>query len=136
MSKRIFSCIILFILMFCNSCSPQSSKTVSTQKHYQIIYKWELQFNNHVGNDWTYRVTYAGNEISSGSYIAGTEGSYININAKMIEDDGNADIGSGTLRIPLKSSSSKSITITVREGHGRYAGNTAKWKFTCTIRKP
>ena len=135
MSKKFFSCIILFIVMFCSSCSPQPSKTVPTKNSYQIVYKWELQSNNHVGNDWTYRVTYAGNEISSGSYITGTEGSYIKINAKMIEDDSNSDIGSGTLRIPLTSGASKSITITVREGHGRYVGNTAKWKFTCTIRK-
>ena len=135
MSKKIFSCIILFVLTFCSSCSPQPSQTVSTKKSYQILYKWELQSNNHVGNNWRYKVTFNGNEISSGIAITGTEGSYIKINAKIIEDDSNSDVGSGTLRIPLTNRAGRSITITVREGHGRYAGNTAKWKFSCTIKK-
>ena len=118
-----------------STTSMSSSSSAPSLRSYCITYSLTLQSNPSVGHDWGTTVTCNGNSIRSGEIITGAVGSYITIRANVTEYDSIPDRGSGSLRVRLMDGVSDSVTISVKENRGRYAGNTAQWKFTCTIKE-
>ncbi len=104
-------------------------------RSYRISYTLTLISNNSVGHNWGTTVSCDGDSIRSGEIITGTVGSYVTIRANVTEYDSIPDSGGGSLRLRLIDGTSDSVTISVKENRGKYAGNTAKWKFTCSIKE-
>jgi hypothetical protein len=102
-------------------------------------------YNNHVGNEWYHevQVEYGGKqyklsryESTTISFKPGYDG--IKIIAYSQENDKYPDYASTTKDLSVQRLlSSKPIEIElytiVKEGHGRYAGNTAKWQFKVRV---
>lgn len=130
-----WGCIILtaVLLLMLGGCKePQSAPSSSTAPaRYRITYQWTMLSNDSVGNNWTHTVTCDGVPISSGDVIIAAEGSPIILEGVITEDDKYPDTDSGTVTLTLADDASGSVRITVREGHGQYAGNTARWELTC-----
>ncbi len=138
MKKIIFvECMLVLLLTLLVGCDSSSStasfSSTCAYGSYYINYTLTLISNNSVGNDWRTTVSCDGDPIRNGKIITGAVGSYITIRANITEYDSIPDSGSGSLRLRLIDGTSDSVTISVKENRGKYAGNTAKWKFTCTI---
>ncbi len=128
--------LLLAILVGCGSTSSTASfSSSSTYQSYRINYTITLISNNSVGNDWGTTVSCDGDPIRSGEIITGAVGSYITIRANVTEYDSIPDSASGSLRLRLIDGTSDSVTISVKENRGKYAGNTARWKLTCSIKE-
>ena len=100
---------------------------------YRITYQWSLRSNNSVGNDWQKVVTCDGTPINSGDTVTAAAGSHITLVGVVTEDDKYPDTGSGPIELTFKDGASGSTRITVREGHGCYAGNAAEWVLSCRV---
>lgn len=86
---------------------------------YRIFYHFTLVSNNSVGNEWNKEITANGRRT-------------IHLKITVVEDDTYPDIGRGDLTLSLQDDATASTEITVRENKGRYQGNLAVWKVTCT----
>lgn len=94
-----------------------------------------LDYNNHVGNDWSYSRKVNNTEVDYNSSITLKLGNSVSICSVAIEDDSIPDVGSasGSYRPTTDDFRSGFIvtqTVTVRENRGRYSGNTAGFVFT------
>lgn len=113
--------------------------TVEYKEHsYIITYSARLKSNNHVGDSWTYGLTYEGENIESGSIVECVGAPNLIVRAYAKEFDDYNDYGSTqvtfiTLNIGEKQK--REVTVTVRENKGRYKGNTAKWSFDITVER-
>ncbi len=135
-----WGCIILVavLLMMLNGCDkPQATESQPTPAsstapaRYRITYQWTMLSNDSVGNNWTHTVTCDGVPISCGDVIIAAEGSPIILEGVITEDDKYPDTGRGAVTLPPTDDASGTVRITVREGHGQYAGNTAEWELIC-----
>ncbi len=137
--KKIF--YVMFVMGFVfllNGCDkplatePQSAPASETAPaRYRITYQWTMLSNDSVGNDWTHTVTCDGAPINNGDTVTAKSGSTVTIRGTVTENDKYADTGSGTVILALADGASGAVRITVCEGHGQYAGNTAEWELTC-----
>lgn len=103
----------------------------ATKGVYKITCSLSRLATNHVGNEWSSGVTYNGKTIHSGDTITASLNGSIMITGTAIEHDSIPDSGSGSVNISL-SGGEKSTQFYVRENRGRYSGNLAVWKLTCS----
>lgn len=107
----------------------------------------DLIQNNSVGNDWTLTASVNNNKIREGETTnvkLNTNSSakdYIYLTGQAEEDDTEIDKGKQSISVygdslnPYKDNKIQ-VDVIVRENRGRYAGNTAKWRFNFLITKP
>jgi len=154
MKKAFMSCFLV-ILLFVVSCNqykaepllttsvhfdlPVSSEQVSqtgvlNEKHtYKIEYDFTLKSNDSVGNDWYSCVTYNGEQIKSGDTITAAANSLVLLTATVTENDSVADSASQSLTLRLSDGEKSTVKLVVTENRGAYSGNTAVWKFHCSV---
>lgn len=106
---------------------------------YIITYYIDLEYNNSVGNEWRYGVSYNGEYIESSSKIVIKDSpTEIDLVAFATELDEWNDYGSTLIAfdaLSIGQKQTKWATVIVRENQGRYTGNTAKWYFEITIER-
>ena len=96
-------------------------------------YIWEISVflsctaKNHVGNDWSTKITYNGSSVYDTFTVTASEGTSISLTGQATENDNIPDTGSGTLRLTLRSGATATTTFYVRENRGRYSGYQATW---------
>ncbi|MEO3947885.1 hypothetical protein [Gorillibacterium sp. CAU 1737] len=129
----VFSLLVLFLVQPVSA----ASKTVKIKVTLDRV---ELVENNHVGNEWYTTAYVNGEEIGEGDTVTVTlkPTESVKLEAYAEEQDKIPDVG--TSSASLKASSitkkkEKALTVKVVENRGRYSGNSAKWKFTFTIKK-
>ncbi len=118
-----------------------------SQETFMVSSSAEMNYNDHVGNEWATRtdLTIDGKsyDISHSRTADGvkiTPSSSITVTGTAQEDDKYPDTGKERASIDASEllendGGSYSFTVTVREDRGRYAGNTAEWVFTVRFRK-
>lgn len=92
-------------------------------------------YNNSVGNEWSWGAEINDQNISSTKEITLKLGSTIKLYAQVVESDSVPDVGSATGHYKMEKKDFNSAfdleqTVTVRENRGRYAGNTAGFTIT------
>jgi len=108
-----------------------------------ILEMIELDYNNHVGNEWSFSMDINGQDVSVSQYqenqtvydetIIGSE--TLRITAQAVERDTYSDSGSAGQTFVISCTDAGSepeygkLEVLVREDRGRYAGNTALWRF-------
>ena len=133
--KNIFLIGCLLVLVFLVGCKPttETKPSAPISPQFYITYTLTMVSNNHVGNEWSTSVTVNGTRIRNEAPLDFVPGSRITVKATVTEGDNVPDCASGSLKLRIVDEASDSVIITVKENKGRYAGNTAKWKLTCTI---
>lgn len=101
----------------------------------------DLVYNGGIGNDWYEYAEVNGKEIGySEITVPVIIGEKLKFSAEMVEEDPSSDdVGSSHASIPVKleqinAGFSTTLTTTVRESHGRGAGQSAQWESTFYIR--
>ena len=119
---------------------PSGQCTVSV-----ILEGVQLVYNNSVGNDWGLRLEVTGERVQFSrcglpqTVWTGTltESTTLTITAIAVEDDKYPDVGSTSATFSIDCSSlplqTATLEVLVREDRGRYAGNTALWKFQVMV---
>ncbi len=117
---------------------PTLERIPSDSSHgvYVIQYKFTLQSNHSVGNDWKKSVTVNGRERKSGDTVTGKANDCITLHCTVWEEDSVPDIGNTTVNIRLADGATGTVRITVRENRGRFKGNTAVWEFSYSVTLP
>lgn len=145
MLKRI-SClalaIILCIAIPISSMAASKAKATTPEQKYKVTVSYSVKkvSNNHVGNSWTYVITSGETTINKGKSatfeLTGAES--LELLCQATENDSYPDLGTSTITINMaelkEGKNSVTTTVIVTEDRGRYAGNTAEWKFTITIK--
>jgi hypothetical protein len=113
-----------------------------SQSEYATISidKKQLVYNDHVGHEWTYDVQIRYNQknyrLDDNDHITilldGTNAK-ATIDLYVTEDDKYPDESFSSKEVSLLRSSTFIMSNVIQEGHGRFAGNTAKWEFTLSI---
>lgn len=104
-----------------------------TSAIYRVTASFDMDYNDHVGNDWSYYASVNGVRIKDGgSTITCKAGKPITVYAKCVEDDTYPDVGENTYEFTPPASYIgdtfyASVGVVVTEDRGRYAGNTAKF---------
>ncbi len=120
---------------------PQGESSLPSECTINVIVESvKLVYNNHVGNDWVWKLSVNDQPVSLALYALPqtvwtgslTNSTTLTVTATVIEEDKSPDIGraSATFNIscdPPSSSQTSSLEVLVREDRGRYAGNTALW---------
>lgn len=96
------------------------------------------EYNNHVGNEWSYQFGIDGYQVRSGNKWTIKWGNGIKFTAIAIEDDKIPDVGRTDQWYTPKKEDFKTgftleNTVIVYENRGRYAGNSAKYIMTLTM---
>jgi len=108
-----------------------------------ILEMIELDYNNHVGNEWSFSMDINGQDVSVSQYqenqtvydetIIGSE--TLRITARAVEHDKHSDFGSAGQTFVISCTDTGieteygKLEVLVREDRGRYAGNMALWRF-------
>ena len=128
--------ITLFILLFTNYSHSQDTL-------YLRFIDVENVYNNHVGNEWRFGTFLGDQQLNKGDAINLI---YYSLDEKLILkavlQEGKEkynDTNSKEFELLLRDLYNNNrdgfyIEIDLREGHGRYAGNTALWKFYYELR--
>ena len=87
---------------------------------------------NHVGNNWKQAFYINGKRVKETSEISLKAGDEITVKAAITDEDTTPDAGTNekthvVTRDDIKNGFTVSLTVTVEENGGRYAGNKAKW---------
>ena len=97
--------------------------------------------NEYVGDDWSHTVQVDGWELQENDQIDLASAEAYTITCTSREDDPYyPDSGSRTLEmseaemVTASGEGGFSVDVTVREGHGEYAGNQAVWRFHFALR--
>ena len=136
MKKQICVSLVACILLTLVGCKQQADEApppAVTQNAFRIEYEFSMLSNDCVGNDWKTTVTYREQPIQSGDIITDPPGTTIVLCGTVTESDRFPDTGSGCVHLTLGEDTSGAIEITVQENRGRYAGNTAVWRFQYRI---
>lgn len=150
----VITCVISFLLPAekFESDQPYVEQSVSTSTEqmdttqnqmldsgydYIITADFNMEYNNHVGNDWLCSAKVGKSNIApGGAQITVYEGQEVDLSARCVEhDDGAPDIGESSCYIVIeKGDIGQSFSVTdeviVTENGGRYKGNTAKFTVT------
>lgn len=97
------------------------------------------EYNNHVGNEWSYQFGIDGYQVRQGDRLVVKWGSGINFTTIAVEDDKVPDVGRTDQWYTPKKEDFKTgftleNTVIVYENRGRYAGNSAKYIMTLTMK--
>lgn len=144
MKKGLCAILAVGLVLLLNGCGERQAANPSSVAStipdtdavdtvYRIIYQWTMLANDSVGNDWEKTVTCNGQSIDSGDTVTVAKNSRITIEGTITEHDKYPDTGNGAIELALRDGAQGAAHITVYEGHGQYAGNTAEWKLTCCI---
>lgn len=108
---------------------------LKTEKTYTVSYTTALVYNNHVGDAWGTGVFCGSDRISNGQSITVTSYGGLSLKATAVEVDSCNDVGSKTVGFApeIGESETQTVDVVVREDRGRFAGNTACWRFTITV---
>jgi len=121
------------------SVPPATECTLSV-----ILESVELVYNNHVGNDWYLEFFVNGQQVPVYQFglpkvvwtTTFSEMTTITVKARVIEEDKYPDVGFAmktfTVTCPSHSQAA-TLEVLVREDRGRYAGNTALWRFRIRV---
>lgn len=130
----LFSSIVIFtILVFILSSTTANHDTAC---EYIITYTAYLKDNDHVGSSWTKGMAHNDTKIRSGATV--TDGRKLSITLWAEENDDISDFGSKTVtfkNLGVGEIEKRTVYVTVKENRGRYAGNTAVWEFTVTVKR-
>ncbi len=96
------------------------------------------EYNNHVGNEWSYQFGIDGYQVRQGDRWVVKWGNGINFTTIAVEDDKVPDVGRTDQWYTPKKEDFKigftlENTVIVYENRGRYAGNSAKYIMTLTM---
>lgn len=101
-----------------------------------------LDYNNSVGNDWSFTSQINNSNLKEGNNILLNVryNDKIVIKCNAIEYDSISDHGQAMLivnvnKINLAQKNNYSIPVIVRENRGRYSGCTAKWNFNFSVKR-
>lgn len=131
--------VLLLLVAIFDSVQPESttSNQNSNSCEYIVTVDFNMDYNHHVGNDWSYKATVDKTVIySDGINITASVGQEIDLYAKCVEhDDGSSDVEESSCYIVIeKGDIGQSFSVTdeviVTENDGRYKGNTAKFTVT------
>ncbi len=126
----------------CSSADGPSAKYSITVKGkpvtMKVTFSASCSTNNHVGNNWSKAFFINGKKVSSSTTITVAAGETVTFKAQITENDKYPDIGSGSVKVTFSSSDiqkgfTKSWKVTVKEGNGKYSGNTATWTITLKV---
>lgn len=142
MKRKLISVVLLAAFLFSVYSGSTSAAASSKVKVAVKLESVECVENNHVGNEWEYSCTVNKKELKEGDTVEITAASSgkIKIVAEATENDKYPDNGTKTLTIPVSKlkkdkNSTYTCNVTVTEDRGRYAGNTAVWKFTFNVKR-
>ena len=134
--------IILCLVIPISSIAASKAKATTPEQKYKVTVSFSVKkvSNNHVGNKWTYAVTSAETVIkkdkSASFELTGAD--VLELVCQATENDTYPDMGTSTLIINMadlkEGKNTITTTVIVTEDRGRYAGNTAEWKFTLNIK--
>ena len=134
--------IILCLVIPVSSIAASKAKATTPEQKYKITVSFSVKkvSNNHVGNKWTYVITSGETAINKGKSatfeLTGAES--LELICQATENDSYPDVGTNTITINTadlkEGKNTVTTTVIVTEDRGRYAGNTAEYKFTVTIK--
>ena len=134
--------IILCLVIPVSSIAASKAKSTTPEQKYKITVSFSVKkvSNNHVGNKWTYVITSGETVINKGKSatfeLTGAES--LELICQATENDSYPDVGTNTITINLadlkEGKNTVTTTVIITEDRGRYAGNTAEYKFTVTIK--
>ena len=142
--KRLF-CIVCVLSILLSGCTT-TEITESTGSNYtEVVGKdytegvYELRIskrqlsNNAVGNDWSFRYFYNGEEIKNGhTFTLSLElFMFVSIDVEVTEEDKISDVGNGKITLGLCDGGKGKTEVTVVENAGAFKGNEAVWEITC-----
>lgn len=126
-------CATAFLLVGCGEL-PETEDDI--REIYQVTFETQELSNDHVGEEWSFIYTYGGERIRSGDWLPCVPGSassfFIEVTVK--ENDTYDDVATGSIKIAACDGGEGTTEITVAENRGRYSGNTAVWRITCTVK--
>ena len=127
---------IISIILLC-VINPLSAQEVSLKI---TLVNSSISYNNLVGNEWSTISSVNGKNLFEGNSVEITieKDEKITLNASATERDKYSDRGTNSKSISVSELNSDEpnyidFSVTVREDRGRYAGNTAGWKFRFKI---
>ena len=142
--KKLFYLSFIFLTIL----NPNLYSQNETHKYAFSIEEFNLQYNNHVGNDWAYgvNITLDGQEYSLSKFSRNPLILDINYNSELEiiaiaqEQDTYPDTGYDSFSLNIQElfmnvTYEIELFITVTEDKGRYAGNTAEWKCVVLVEK-
>jgi len=100
---------------------------------YKIDYRFTLDFNDHVGQNWETSLSYNGAPFDSGAAFIASFDSLALIEYSVTECDLIPDSTSGAIRIILRDASTFTEQIKISENRGLYSGNIAIWNLECSV---
>ena len=124
----------LLALLMLGSAAPPASFVLTLVEVEQLA-------NDHVGDEWSHTARVDGWEIGVGDRIDLASADAYRIECNSREDDPHfPDHGVRSLRMSEREMTAAAaeggftVDVTVKEGHGEYAGRTAVWRFHFALR--
>lgn len=119
------------------TATPKPTPAASSSGKYKVTINTTMDYNNSVGNDWSYSYSFNSSTIRSGDTVSLYNGQTITLEASATEDDKSPDRGYASGKYTIYKSDLENgfyctLSFTVTEDKGRYAGNSAGFtvKFT------
>ncbi len=137
--KSLLMCLMAAVLMtftLVPFVNPMQA-SAATAKYKVTCNYIHLVYNNHVGNQWNCRVSVKGKTIHSGGSCTVSSTGGITIVSKVTENDSYPDSNhtSKYVKLSVGKTLKYTNTVVVTENRGRYSGETAKWKFSYTVKR-
>ena len=134
--------IILCLVIPVSSIAASKAKATTPEQKYKVTVSYSVKkvHNNHVGNSWAYVITSGDTSIKKGKSATFelTGADALELICQATENDSYPDVGTSTITINMtdlkEGKNTVTTTVIVTEDRGRYAGNTAEYKFTVTIK--
>ncbi len=125
----VFICIVAALLSF------YGCKKNYTHGVYEVTIKADRISYDYVGNEWKKVYKCGSKIIKSGERwtVPLNTTKTVKIDAEITENDAWDDVGYGSLNVVLRDNFETSATVTVKENKGRYKGDKAEWKITCSV---
>ena len=126
----------------CSSADGPSAAYNITVKGNSVTMKVSFSAScsnyNHVGNDWSKAFLINGKTVSANTTITVSAGETVTFGAQITENDKIPDVGYGSISVTLSASDiqngfTKTWTVNVKEGSGRYSGYVATWTVTLRV---
>ena len=132
-----FAVLCLILSSILCGCEPRVEEPKEDYEYavYEARFSAVLIENGSVGDDWS--IAYRCGDISIQNGYRWTvpigNKETVKIDITVTEQDKRSDVGSGTLSITLADGFKESTDMIVTENGGRYKGNAARWRITCTV---
>ncbi len=123
---------------------PSQTSSAGTCAVTVTLESVDLVYNNHVGNDWTLELFVNDQQVPVYQFgipkvvwtTTFSGAVTVTVTARAIEEDKYPDIGFTTKTFTIACPSypqEATLEVLVRENRGRYAGNTALWRFQIRV---